>query len=298
MTALTASDREPDSASTSNQQIIPPGWIGPQPDLLYEIVGRDYFRTYGVHLLAGRIFDDAHGSDDGRCDEFAGRALSTIVNRKTAALLGFADPRQALGQHFDMDTAKGRERLTIIGVVQDVRFMSPRDPVQPQFYLYDTSRIEGAVAAVRFSGVTRAEILSRLQTAWHGVAPNQPFRAETADERLVDFYLPDQRRARLFSVGAVLALAIAAIGLYGLAAFGTARRMREIGIRKVLGATSTDMLLLLVGQFVRPVLLANLIAWPIAWAVMRSWLSGFDQRVALSPLYFLGVGGRGSRSRC
>ena len=287
VTSVTVSDREPDSASTSNEAVIPPGWIGPPPTLIYEIVGKDYFRTYGVRPLAGRLFDDAHGNDDAHGKPFAGQTLSTIINRKAASLLGYADPMRAVGHRFDVED---HEHLTIIGVVQDVRFMSPRDPVQPQFYLYDTSRIDYAVAAVRFSGVTRAEILSRLQAAWHSVAPGQPFRAETADERLADFYRPDQQRARLFSVGAVLALAIAAIGLYGLAAFGTARRLQEIGIRKVLGATSADMLLLLVGHFVRPVLLANLIAWPIAWAVMRIWLSGFDQRIALSPGYFLGVG--------
>jgi putative ABC transport system permease protein len=121
------------------------------------------------------------------------------------------------------------------------------------------------------------------------VAPDNPFVAKTAEERLVDFYQPDQQRARLFSVGAVLAVAIACVGLYGLASFNTARRVKEIGIRKVLGASTRDVLLLLVGQFVLPVLLANLIAWPVAWAVMRSWLAGFDQRIALSPLYFAAV---------
>ena len=291
VTSVTISDREPRSQNTSNEQVIPPGWTGPRPSLLFETVGRDYFRTYGIRLIAGRVFDAAHGEDDGQGDEWVGgRQISAVVNRKATILLGYASPVRAIGGRFDMNTRSGLEHVTIIGVVQDVRFMSPRDPVQPQFYLYDTKRIDYAVAAVRFSGVSRNEILSRLQAAWRGVAPGQPFRAETADERLADFYLPDQQRARLFSIGAVLALAIAAVGLYGLAAFGTARRLREIGIRKVLGASSTDMLLLLVGQFVRPVLLANLIAWPIAWAAVRTWLSGFDQRIALSSLYFLGVG--------
>ena len=83
--------------------------------------------------------------------------------------------------------------------------------------------------------------------------------------------MPDEQRARLFTIGAVLAVAIGCLGLYGLASFSTARRVREIGIRKTLGASTADILRLLIGQFLRPVLIANLIAWPLAWLAMRSW---------------------------
>jgi putative ABC transport system permease protein len=134
-------------------------------------------------------------------------------------------------------------------------------------------------------------MLAELQAKWRSLEPDTPFLASTADQRLAAFYRPDTQRARLFTAGAVLAVAIACIGLYGLASFSTARRIKEIGIRKVLGASTRDVLMLLVGQFVRPVLIANLIAWPIAFLAMRSWLSGFDQRIAISPLYFLAAGG-------
>jgi putative ABC transport system permease protein len=157
-------------------------------------------------------------------------------------------------------------------------------------YVHDSTSIQYGQGAIRFSGVPRAEMLRRLQAAWRSMAPDNPFVASTADQRLEEFYKPDQQRARLFSAGAVLAVLIACVGLYGLASFSTARRMQEIGIRKVLGASTRDVLVLLVGQFVRPVLLANLIAWPIAWIVARSWLAGFDQRISLSPVYFLEAG--------
>ena len=88
-------------------------------------------------------------------------------------------------------------------------------------------------------------------------------------------------------MGAVLAVAIGCVGLWGLASFNTARRVREIGIRKTLGASSAAIVRLLVGQFLRPVLIANLIAWPLAFFAMRTWLAGFDDRIALSPLFFL-----------
>ncbi|WP_294308822.1 FtsX-like permease family protein, partial [uncultured Sphingomonas sp.] len=89
--------------------------------------------------------------------------------------------------------------------------------------------------------------------------------------------------------GAGLAVLIGCVGLWGLASFNTARRVQEIGIRKALGASSADIVRLLVGQFLRPVLIANLIAWPLAFVAMRTWLAGFDDRVALSPLYFVGA---------
>ncbi len=119
------------------------------------------------------------------------------------------------------------------------------------------------------------------------MVPKTPFVAKTVEDNLLRYYRPSDQHGRLFTMGAVLAVGIGCLGLYGLAAFTTARRVKEIGIRKTLGASTGDVLALLVGQFLRPVLLANVVAWPLAWLAMRSWLSGFDQRIGLSPLYFL-----------
>lgn len=285
--AATLSDREPDSSSTSVTGVGKPGLLGRAPDVIMETIGRDYDRTYGTRLVAGRTFDDVHRLDDIGGQPMEGRILSTILNERALATLGFRDPGDALGKTIGWNGRRGKITLQVIGVRGDVRFMSPREPVSPQFYLYDTHAIDSAQAAIRFSGVPRAEMMQRLQAAWHSVVPDTPFVAKTADDRLGDFYRPDQQRARLFSAGAVLAIAIACVGLYGLASFNTARRVKEIGIRKVLGASTRDVLLLLVGQFIRPVLIANLIAWPIAWMAMRAWLAGFDQRIALSPGYFI-----------
>ncbi|RZL83632.1 MAG: FtsX-like permease family protein, partial [Sphingomonas sp.] len=117
--------------------------------------------------------------------------------------------------------------------------------------------------------------------------PAIPFDARTTVQALEKLYKADDRMANLFAIGAGLAVAIGCVGLWGLASFTTARRVREIGIRKVLGASSADVVKLLVGQFLRPVLIANLLAWPLAYVAMRAWLAGFDDRIALSPLYFI-----------
>ena len=288
--AVTKSDREPDSSSTSGTSVKIPGHTGPDPSPIYETVGRDYLQTYGAHLLTGRFFEEDRTIDDEGGKDMAGRTVSAVLNASALPVFGFRNAADALGHEFTSSTLHGRATYNIIGVLGDVRFMSPRAPVDPQFYVYDSGEIDGAEAAIRTKGVPAREMIQRLDAVWRVAVPDAPLVAKTADERLEDFYKPDQQRANLFSIGAILAVAIACIGLYGLAAFSTSRRVQEIGIRKTLGASTQDVLLLLVGQFVRPVLIANVIAWPLAYVAMQAWLSGFDQRIALSPWYFVIVG--------
>jgi putative ABC transport system permease protein len=132
-------------------------------------------------------------------------------------------------------------------------------------------------------------MIAKLRTIWRQIAPDVPFEARTASQNMEDYYQADDRATRLFGIGAGLAVLIGCVGLWGLASFNTQRRVKEIGIRKTLGASATDIVRLLVGQFLRPVLIANLIAWPLAYVAMRTWLAGFDDRVSLSLLYFVGA---------
>jgi len=173
----------------------------------------------------------------------------------------------------------------VVGVLEDIHLASPQRPVAGIVYHYSSR--PSFTAEVRYSGVSESEIMARLRAAWRRQAPAVPFEAKTAEASLSDFYVPDEQRARLFAIGSVLAVAIGCTGLYGLAAFNTARRFKEIGIRKTLGASTSDILKLLLGQILRPVLVANLVAWPLGYFAMRGWLSSFDQRIALSPLFFI-----------
>jgi putative ABC transport system permease protein len=141
---------------------------------------------------------------------------------------------------------------------------------------------------VRFDGDPRG-MTEALRGVWRRIAPEVPFKAVTADQNLETYYKSDDQASRLFAIGAGLAVAIGCVGLWGLASFNTQRRVREIGIRKTLGASSRDVVLLLVTQFLRPVVIGNLIAWPLAFIAMRTWLAGFEDRIGLSPLYFLGA---------
>ena len=287
VTDVTISNQEPASANIGLTGVSRPGARGPASTLLFESIGDDYLRTYGATLVAGRTLDRQH-----RLDDIAGldrkaraaRGMNVMLNQMAVKTLGFASPAEAVGKTIRVgDTVFA----TVVGVVGDVRLLSPRAPINAEFYSYRSHDVPQGIAAVRYQGVAADEMMSRLRAAWKGVVVDHPFAAKTAEGRLSDYYVPDEQRARLFTMGAALAVAIACVGLYGLASFTTARRVKEIGIRKTLGASTTDILRLLIGQFLRPVLLANLVAWPLAWWAMRSWLSGFDQRITLSPGYFL-----------
>lgn len=265
------------------ESVAIPGVAGEGPTLRRIDAGPDFFRAYGPRLLAGRLFDDAHGADDST--DWGKRHLvrNVVINRKALAVLGFHSAQEAIGR-----TLGGKTPITIIGVIDQLRFFSPRQPDDPTYYVYYRELQTNLVASIRFTGDSRA-MLDHIRGTWRQLAPTVPFTGDTADRRLAKFYEDDDRATRLFGIGAGLAVLIGCVGLWGLASFNTARRVKEIGIRKVLGASTRDIVRLLVGQFLRPVLLANLVAWPLAYGAMRTWLAGFDDRIALSPLYFIGA---------
>lgn len=278
--AIALSDRAPNSDNVTNVNVSLPGHRGAESAITVERVGVDYFGTLDIDLVAGRLFDPANGLDDVAQGSEGRNVMLSVAG---AALLDFDTPTDAVGK--TIRVAGGD--VTVIGVAEDVRYRSPRETVPPLLYFYDSGAFDNPIAMVRYSGIEAADVGAGLRTAWRTIAPDVPFEYQTANDTLAEFYQPDERRGRLFGTGALLAVAIGCLGLYGLAAFTAARRTREIGIRKALGASTGDVLRLLALQFLRPVILANLIAWPLAWWLMRGWLAGFDQRIALSPLYFL-----------
>jgi putative ABC transport system permease protein len=259
------------------------------PSLSWEFVGDGYFDTYGLRMAAGRKFSTANRLDDrmGLEDEaLAARGLNVILNETAAKAMYFRSPADAVGKII----SDGSAQMRVVGVVRDARYGSPREPVPPVIYskLAGPGRFWGnPMIGVRYRG-DPAVITSGLEAAWRSVVgATVPFEPETVETALNTFYEPEEQRGRLITLGAAVAALIGCLGLYGLAAFSSERRTKEIGIRKVLGASSGDVFRLLVGQFLRPVVIANLIAWPVAFVLMREWLNGFTQRIELSPVYFI-----------
>jgi len=261
-----------------------PGKPGKGPNIEAYGTLPGFFDLIGARVLAGRLFDPARPGDvnPGKTGDMNSTSLSNVVlNRAAVRALGFAGPSQAIGRIVGGDNPK-----QIIGVVEDMRFRSPRETLPPTMYLFQLDPLSNGTAVVRFTGDPMA-FTAAVESAWRRVAPQVPFIGRTVIQSLGSFYKSDDQTASLFLIGSALAVAIGCVGLWGLASFTTARRIREIGIRKTLGASSFDIVKLLVGQFLKPVLIANVFAWPLAYLAMRGWLAGFDDRIALSPLFFL-----------
>ncbi|MCQ9157106.1 ABC transporter permease [Acidomonas methanolica] len=288
VTSVALGELQPDPHSQTRTNHIYDGRSGPvEVQLLQDHVSPGYRETYRPRLLAGRWFDTDHGQDDvSLSDNDTGAIHGVIVNEQAVHAYGFGTPADAIGKVL----RKNKTRQKIIGVISDIRFASPRDAIPPEILFFSslkTSSFSDPVPAVRFDGVARSVMAERLDRAWRTILPDLASHFAPADELMEDYYTGDERRGRLFTAGAVAALLIACLGLYGLAAFAAARRVHEIGIRKTLGATATQVVVLLMRDFLRPVLLACLIACPVAWLLMRRWLSSFDERIALGPTLFL-----------
>jgi putative ABC transport system permease protein len=296
--ADTASNISPGTEDTTNgSNFKRQGQPGDGLNVYYNTVRPDFLKTFGAHLIAGRWLEPARGGDDrptpppGGWEPNKARPVRNVVlNESAVRKLGFASPEAAVGQPLLEGLDGGAfTPLNVVGVIADTRLLSPHEPVQAAVFFLTTHEGFSMIATIRYAGVPSAQMISRLHRVWISIAPDAPFRAKTAEDNLARYYRPDDQHGRLFTLGAVLAVLIGCVGLYGLASFNTARRVKEIGIRKTLGASTADVLRLLVGQLLRPVVLANLLAWPLAYLAMRSWLNGFDQRIALSPLYFVGA---------
>jgi putative ABC transport system permease protein len=263
-------------------------------------VDADFFRTMGIELVAGRLFREGSPADmlglpfppeDAAEDALVRRGANIVINELAARRMGFADPARAVGQTVNValvDPEDGVVPSRIIGVVRDSRFRSIRDPIDPIMFLYD---VTGAGALLlRYDTADPRGAMEHVAQAWRRLAPDVPFDGVFSEAKVAELYEAEAARAKVFAGFALLAVIIACLGLFGLAAFTAERRTKEIGIRKVLGARIRDIVRLLAWQFSKPVIIANLIAWPVAWWAMRSWLNTFDARIDLGPLPFVLAG--------
>lgn len=248
-------------------------------------VDAEFLRTMDVELLSGRLLGNRFTADriaGETPQQLVGRGINVVVNRAAARAFGYRTPEAAIGQtvHIAFD-GWAMVPSRIVGVVEDTRFRTARDAIEPLVYAYAPEQTNQVI--VRYAAARPGEVMAALGKVWRKFEPEIPFEARFADDIVRELYAADRARTVLFAAFSLLAIAIACLGLYGLAAFATERRTKEIGIRKVVGARVRDIVRLLVWQFSKPVVLANLIAWPIAWWAMRDWLNGFDIRIPLTP---------------
>ncbi|WP_336869012.1 FtsX-like permease family protein [Sphingomonas sanguinis] len=288
VTAVSYSSFTPAGGTYAIRTLKSPNGAKAPLSISFTQVGDHFLKLIGVRLIAGRDFDPRFGGDDSGAKSRPGVIMfsNVILNAAAVRKLGLGAPEKVVGKSLD-DTEKESQ---VVGVIDNLRFNGPRNGEDAMMYIWRHEPPDHAVGFVRYTGATGAT-LAAIERVWHRQAATVPFEAKTVEQARYEEYIrEDAQRMRLFAMGAVLAVVIACVGLYGLAAFDTARRVKEIGIRKTLGASTAEVLRLLIGQFLRPVLVGTVLAAPIAYYAMRQWLAAFADRIALSPLFFVAAG--------
>jgi putative ABC transport system permease protein len=238
-------------------------------------VDYDFLNTYQVELAAGRFFSK----------EFPSDTMNVLVNE--AALIDFGT-KDVIGKNLNQIKSYNEAKsFTIIGVLKDFNYETLHKKVRPLVISLDTELQNAGTIAVRIRPENMHSTIDYLKTIWNKFTNNEYFNYSFVDEHLATLYDSEEKTASIASVFSVLAIFIACLGLFGLAAFVTEQRTKEIGIRKVLGASVPEIVVLLSKEFAVWVLVANLIAWPVAFYVMNNWLQNFAFRINIGLSVFL-----------
>jgi putative ABC transport system permease protein len=248
---------------------------------IFTLMGVDehFLDLFKMKLTAGRGFSAAFGAD----------TLNYVVNEKALITMGW-DPSTAVGKPLEVLGTEGR----VIGVVKDFNFKPVRSAIDPLILRYNPGVgkewLRGQVV-ISTPPTTLQQSIADLHTIWNKLNPAFTFEYGFIDQQLSRSYLTELRMSSLFDTFALLAILISCLGLTGLAAFTAEQRTKEIGIRRVLGAKVTGIVTLLSSGFIRLVLIATIIAAPVAWYFMHRWLESFAYRISISAWYFIGAAG-------
>ncbi|MEM8984470.1 MAG: FtsX-like permease family protein [Pseudomonadota bacterium] len=255
-------------------------------------VDLDFFDVLRVAPVAGRVFDEQFGPDRAQWDLEARREveLPLVVNLAAVNSLGFGEPNALVGEVLRLQLEPGYEREgRVIGVVPDFHFKSLKSRIRPMVFFPDPTRFN--VMLVRINSSQRDAAMTSIEQAWQQTLPGQAISQNFLDRDLVNQYVSEQRQFSVLAGLAGIAVFIAMLGLVGLLAHAVTARRREVSIRKVLGAENGDVLKLFLWQFSRPVLIAAVIAGPIAWLLAERWLSSFAYRIDVAWWLFAAAGG-------
>ncbi len=236
------------------------------------VVDDEFLQTLGVRLVAGRLFSEQFPADT---------LTRFVVNEETVKQFGFATPEDAVGKWLAFEPDGEQVQFTIIGVVKNFHFKDLHEVIQPiAFRMYNAANFNYLIAHT--DGGDAQNALSSLESTWKKVNPNEPFDYSFLDQDFQKNYEAETRQASLINSFTIIAIIISCLGLFGLAAFSAEQRTKEIGIRKVLGASVGSVVALLSKDFLKLVLVAVVIASPLAWYGMNKWLQNFSYRVDIS----------------
>ncbi len=239
-------------------------------------IEHDFFKTYGIKIIAGRDFDRAIQTD---------ATEAAILNETAVRLLGFDSPELAVGARIKPE---GSEYMTIIGVCRDFHYESLHHKITAMISYIATDQAN--TVAVRLTPGNITERISAVREVWNEFHQDTPFEYSFLDERINDQYKNEQRMLGLFNWFGVLAVIIACLGLYGLTAYSTARRTKEIGIRRVNGASTREIMFMFSVDFTKLIAVAFIIICPVSYYLMHRWLQNFMYKTTLSWWVFLLAG--------
>ncbi len=245
-------------------------------------IDSDYLQLMGIELIAGRAFTNNRQMDSQE---------KLMINRASAKKFG-KEPEQMIGQNIHFDWQGEHYKFEVIGVVEDFNQTSLKDPIIPIVFEMPESENEYNFLVANVNSSEFSKTVSAIEKIWAGQVNDAPFEYSFLDEDLQKQYNEDQRVSKIITSFAVIAMIVCSLGLYGLSSFMAERRLKEIGIRKVLGANATQILGMMSREFVKLVLLAFIIAAPLSWYAMNKWLEGFEYKTTLNIFIFIiaGVG--------
>ncbi|HEX7844509.1 MAG TPA: FtsX-like permease family protein [Chitinophagaceae bacterium] len=245
-------------------------------EIKYVVVDQDFISTYGLKMVAGRDFSR----------EFSLDTSGFLINEAAAKVLGFKTNEEAVGKNFGYGSRNGK----LIGVFKDFHFESLHQRIVPMvFFIPRNANAYGGIS-VRIDGADMSSALAHVEKTWKSFAPESPYQFNFMDESFARLYSAEDRQKKLFTTFAFIAILIACLGLYGLSAFAISQRVKEIGIRKVLGADIKTIVTLLSKNFLLLVAIAAILAFVVAGFVMNKWLEDFAYRISMPWWIFLLAG--------
>ena len=230
-----------------------------------EFADVDYVKTLGLKIIAGRSFSSQFPTDT---------LQAVMINRNAAGKLGYT-PEQAIGKWIK-NVTRDTIRRTIVGVVEDYHYVSLKDPIGP--LVISTGR-DRRLALIKIKTANVQSAINDIKKVYADAAPNYPFEYNFLDERFNELYKTEARQEYVLSIFSIIAIFIACLGLFGLASYTAMKRTKEIGVRKVLGSSVQNIVLLLSKDLLKPVLWGTLIAIPVGYYAMNKWLEGFAYRI-------------------
>lgn len=260
-------------------------WVGNNP------VSIDFFKTYGIKLLSGRVFSQKFVNDAYKenKEDWQSSTGKLVINQTLASTLGWS-PEEAVGQLLTLGGGQdGMHNHQIIGVVEDSHYVNVKNTVPPMTYVLSAQPKDLSLrwTSIRFKADASLQSLKDVEQIWLGLAPDLAFKYDWVTDLFDASYRNENQQTDLLNVFTLLAIVVTAIGLFGLAAFNTQRRVKEIAVRKILGASTGQLCFMLVNQFSNLVVIANIIALPLAYLLMRDWLDNFIYRISMPYSAFM-----------